>query len=117
MKHNLGTIGKKSTKVLGVACVAAGAVALGSVIASGSAVYAMGQSFKKSGKRVIDVIKEEIAETKAAMAAEKKAAEAGEAAVEVVAEEAFVEEDSVIEVEAAEADVTETAAVEEVIEA
>ena len=121
MKRNLLTIGKKSTKVLGVACVAAGAVALGSVIASGSAVYAMGQSFKKSSKRVMNVIKEEIAETKAVLAAEKKVAEAGEDAVEVVAEEAFVEEDIVIEAEAAEADaaeaVAEEAAVEETTEA
>lgn len=66
MKATVEITGKKAVKVLGVACLATGVVALSAVIASGAAVGAVAEGFR-SAKNIARKVwkKEETIEDKA----------------------------------------------------
>lgn len=66
MKATVEITGKKAVKVLGIACLATGVVALSAVIASGAAVGAVAEGFR-SAKNIARKVwkKEETIEDKA----------------------------------------------------
>lgn len=66
MKATVEITGKKAAKVLGIACLATGVVALSAVIASGAAVGAVAEGFR-SAKNIARKVwkKEETIEDKA----------------------------------------------------
>lgn len=73
MKATVEITGKKAVKVLGIACLATGIVALSAVIASGAAVGAVAEGFRSAKNTARKVWKKE--ETIEDNAIEEKMAE------------------------------------------
>lgn len=73
MKATVEITGKKAAKVLGIACLATGVVALSAVIASGAAVGAVAEGFRSAKNIARKVWKKE--ETIEDNAIEEKVAE------------------------------------------